>query len=406
MCATTTRNIAYRAIQDQEVRRLASVDFTTKDFHEFEKDILKAAKAVPSILGGGKHGHAWLVKSTAGYQKLTGDNTIVQAFIDHPGTVADIQTADSHAVIALKTAKKAESLTSYYTQCGSADGLRDLIIKRVPKSTIEDLEDEEEGWTGITALELLDHLRDQAEVVDVVDVNALLAERDEPMDFEGTTSLKVFFKDKERIIKTLKDDHKITSSHSELIIRYLLQIGKVDGDIMRAAVDSWHQHSTANKTWTKFKSHFSAADKKRCDAIKAREPFKSADLANNAAEGTPVTQEDLGAMFAAAFETFATGAEDSINAAINSKFDAFKASSSTSASKTKEDELRKQIDTLQRKLAAQAKNEDGNSSEEPAWKKNPCKYCGKHHPTHEERCWKKKENRSRAPQRWRDANPE
>ena len=407
VCATTTRNIAYRAILDQEVRRLTSADYTTRDFHEFEKDIVKAAKSVPSILGGGKHGHAWLVKDTAGFQKLTGDASIVQAMIDHPGTVGAIVANDSHATIALKTAQQAERLSAFYTQSGCADGLRDLIIKRVPKPAIEDLEDVDEGWAGITALELLDHLRDQAEIVDVVDVNALLMERDEPIDFEGTTSLKTFFKDKERIIKVLKDDHQISSSHSELMVRYLLQIGKADGDIMRTAVDSWNALSKAARTWTDFKTHFAKADKKRRDAIKAREPFQRTDhQANNVTDG--VTQEDISAMFAAAFETFATGAEESINAAIDNKFKHWEnkptGTTETKATK-KEADLRKQIDALQRKLAAQAKS-DGGESDQAEWQKKPCKYCNKHHPTAEEKCWKKKENRWKAPENWKKANPE
>ena len=413
ICATTTRNIAYNAIMAQEVRRLTSAEYTTKDFIEFEKDITMAAKSVPSTLGGGEHGHSWLVKDTAGYQKFTKDPSIVQAEIPHPGSIDDIATNDSHATIARKTAKKAELLSTYYTQSGCADGLRDLIIRRVPKSTIEDLQDADDGFASVSALELLDHLRDQADIVDVVDVNALLKERDEPMDFEGTTSLKVFFKNLERIIKQLKDDHQIASSHSELIIRYLLQIGKVDSDIMRSAVDKWNALSKVARTWAKFKTHFAAADKKRREAIKAREPFTRTDhQANNTTEG--LTPEDMSAMFAAAFETFASGAEESINAAIDSKFKHWEKSSSGTAAATNDDkidDLHKQIDTLQRKLASQAKKDEGGEADrkkkwEPEPGAKPCKYCNKHHRTPEERCWAKKENRKYASAGWKRANPE
>jgi hypothetical protein len=60
--------------------------------------------------------------------------------------------------------------------------------------------------------------------VDIVDVNTLLTERYTPTNFEGTTSLKAFLKEKDWIIKILKDDHHIASSHSELIVmtRHLL----------------------------------------------------------------------------------------------------------------------------------------------------------------------------------------
>ena len=179
-------------------------------------------------------------------------------------------------------------------------------------------------------MELLDHLRSQADTVDMVDVNTLLKERNKPMDFEGTTLLKVFFKNLERIIKLLDNDHQITSSHSELIVRYLLQIGKVDSDIMRNAVNKWNALSKVARTWTKFKTHFATADKKRREAIKARKPFTRTDhQANNTTEG--LTSEDMSAMFAASFETFASGAEESINAAINSKFKHWEKASGTTA---------------------------------------------------------------------------
>ena len=74
----TIRNTAYNVIKTQEVRRLVNGDFSMEDFTRFEKDLLRASQAVPSTLGGGQHGHTWLVKNEADYKSLTGDDSLVQ----------------------------------------------------------------------------------------------------------------------------------------------------------------------------------------------------------------------------------------------------------------------------------------------------------------------------------------
>ena len=110
-------------------------------------------------------------------------------------------------------------------------------------------------------------------------------------------------------------------------------------------------------------------------------------------------------MFAAAFTTFAQGAEESINAAIESKMKSYEANKSTSDSGSKEANLRKQIDTLQRKLATMAKKgtDKGTGKGTDGADERPlidCKHCDKQHYTPEDECWHNKdkpENRKKAP---------
>ena len=109
------------------------------------------------------------------------DPSIIQANILHQGSGGDIASNDSHTAIAFKTGKKIELLSAYYTQCGCFDGLRDLIIRIVPSSTIKDLEDAEDGFVEISVLERGGR------------------EHNKPINFEDTTLLKTFFKNKELV---------------------------------------------------------------------------------------------------------------------------------------------------------------------------------------------------------------
>ena len=113
---------------------------------------------------------------------------------------------------------------------------------------------------------LLQHLKDGADVVDAINLNVKLEERNEAIDFEGETTLKTFFQLIDKRIKELKK-YNVASSHSELMVRYLLQLQQCDSDIIRNALDGWNMKSATDQTWVKFKEHFIEADKKRRKAI-------------------------------------------------------------------------------------------------------------------------------------------
>lgn len=402
----TIRNTAYNVIKTQEVRRITNGDYDLEEYNKFAKDVLAASQAVPSTQGGGSHGHAWLIKDEAGYREFTGDATITVAEMTNPGLKATIGANDSHSVIAQKTQELAADNDTYHTQEGVKAGLRDLIISKVPKAAIKELEDEEFGFIRVTPLALLQHLKDEADVVDAIDLNVKLEERNEAIDFEGETTLKTFFQLIDKRIKELKK-YNVASSHSELMVRYLLQLQQCDSDIIRNALDGWNTKSATDQTWVKFKEHFIEADKKRRKAIKASADGKAnrKDFANNAQEMTPAA---MSAMFASAMGTFAEAAEESIHAAIESKFNSFKptkpgVSGNSDDLEAKLAAYKMEIAGLKRKLAAgdghpnSGDTSGGGASEE----RYPlCDHCGR---KHKGVCWRKPGNEHLAPEKWRKA---
>jgi len=202
----TIRITAFNVIKTQEVRRITNGDYDLEEHNKFVKYVLAAAQAVPSTQGGKNHGHAWLIKDEAGYQKFTGDSTIVVMEMKNPGLKASIGSSNSYYVIAQKMQELAADNDTYHTQEGVEAVLRDLIISKVPKVTIEELENEAFGFTKVTPMELLQHIQNQADDVDDVDINTKLEERNEAVDFEGETSLKTFF----QIIETNKSRNSIS----------------------------------------------------------------------------------------------------------------------------------------------------------------------------------------------------
>ena len=138
------------------------------------------------MLGGGEHGHSWMLFDQAGYQTYSGPNNL-QTYIANPGNTSSIGSGDSTAVVSQKTAELVGLLGSFYTQEDVKSGLRDLIIKNVPKQSIQDLEDKDHGFTKVTPLEILQHLHTNAEAVDYLSITKKLAQQNSPIDFAETS---------------------------------------------------------------------------------------------------------------------------------------------------------------------------------------------------------------------------
>ena len=127
-------------------------------------------------------------------------------------------------------------------------------------------------------------------------------------------------------------------------------------------MDEWRAFKRAVQTWKRFKAHFGEMDKRRA-VLKlsgAQAAMRRKHSVNNTTDADATTramQEDMASMFVAGVNTFAEAADESINAAIEKKFSALglpKNQSQGRGSKdgNKEaDDLRKQVDMLQRRLA-------------------------------------------------------
>ena len=347
---TTTRNIAKNAIKSQRIVRISTTDYDLEAFKKHKKSILAAAKPVPTALGGGQHVHAYLVNDTAELQELTGNDNMIQAPIPHPGSVPNIQGADSHATIALKTSQKAVELDTYYTQLGCEAGLQELIIKNAPRLALAELKDEDHGFANVTALQLLQYLQSNAEIVDDLTLTELLRLRDQPMDFEADETLKTFFINLKKRIKDLTG-HRIITSTSELMTKYIIQIQRQGDTIFDAHLEVWRHKEDADKTWANFITFWETADRKRRVRNKTTGQSKLADreTANNIESKAAMAN-----MFEAAMNNFAEKADEGINAVIESKF-----KSLGEGNNKKLSELQKQNENLKKKIAEMEKKKAG-----------------------------------------------
>ena len=72
------------------------------------------------------------------------------------------------------------------------------------------MKDNRYGFSKVTPLEVLGHLCKNAEAVGIIVVNKIIAEHNVAIDFKGEETLKVFFKDIEKVLnktQRLRDLH-------------------------------------------------------------------------------------------------------------------------------------------------------------------------------------------------------
>ena len=326
----------------------------------------------------------------------------------NPGDDARIASGDNHAIVSKKGNELLAAKNTYHTQEGVEAALRDLIVDNVPEAAIVELKDETFGYANVAPLDLLQHLKANAETVDVNIIGDMLRERDVPLDFEGEESLKTQFARIEKVIKELKE-HGITTSHTSLMATYLINIQGHGGEFLRVAFNEWCAMKATVKSWTKFKAHFSEADKLRRQALKASGGVHGKAAQRESANHIKDMDEKMTAMFAAGMSTMAEAAEESINAAIESKFKSIKSDKDENDVNSL---LKGQIRSLEKQLKdLQGKSNDGNNGNNDGGggrtRTNPnpkCSHCGRKHGGNI--CFmKSKENWDKAPEFYKKRNP-
>src|SRR5210317_854964 len=98
--ATAVRNSAYNMVRTQEVQKIVNASYSLEEYNDLKKDIIAAARSVPSTQNGGEYGHVWLVIDEEAYKNLIKDASFVVTRKTNPGLDPKVKQKDSHAEIA------------------------------------------------------------------------------------------------------------------------------------------------------------------------------------------------------------------------------------------------------------------------------------------------------------------
>ena len=275
--------------------------------------------------------------------------------------------------------------------------MRKLIIDTAPKDSLSELEEDTTGFDDVEPRDMLAHLEQNATVTDCIDLDELILQTEEPVPLDGEVTLKTYFKNLERDIKALKEDHDVPTSKKRVQVKILRQLKEHGG--FKEEVTTWEGKDPTDRTWTEFKKHFSKADRDRRQRLKfanANKPAGATEYGSaNNVNGTDV--DVLRRMLNEGMSEIAKAAEDTINLTFEKKMKAGGTDTSSSADTVAD--LAKKIKALE---------EENKKLKQRRRSGQRCKHCGgHHHPNFDtNRCWGRQENRHLAPEGWKLAKGE
>ena len=137
---------------------------------------------------------------------------------DYPTHAADA-TAAAIANANLLYKQKSEK---FYTQLGTKDGVRDLIVDTNDPALLIELKHTIWDFSRQTPLELIDHVRAQVKDQDAVKFTELVARRNTPPDLGGNKRLSTYYRELNELIAVLKNDFNSTTETKEIIAAHCL----------------------------------------------------------------------------------------------------------------------------------------------------------------------------------------
>ena len=184
--AIATRTGEIDAINRTTIIPIPAVEYSNDDGRKFKRSLYAAAKAVPSTIRGGAHGHLNFLMDASLYTERTTESYTEAT---NPGNITFSQGADA---VALAQEKENHSVAAelFHTQEGVILTLRNAIITNVPEDTIMELKDPKYNYNNIHPRTLLTHIITNAEPESVLDAKLLKALRDTALTFDGNNRIR------------------------------------------------------------------------------------------------------------------------------------------------------------------------------------------------------------------------
>ena len=214
------------------------------------------AMAVPSELGGGRHGHLPLVIPAAQFNAIP--NTVAWVEPGHPGPNPVYPVAaPTGPVIAAVDRQYKHDLEAFKCYTTTQAILKRILIAAVPDTYIKALKDEYFGYANTTTLDILTHLDTNYGTVTADDLNdnikRLTAEWNTMQPLEDLWH---------QIMEARRyaQPHDPISEHAA--IRAALTNLETSG-VFNDALKEWRRRPIAEHTWNNVLIHFNTADKER-----------------------------------------------------------------------------------------------------------------------------------------------
>ena len=325
-------------------------------------ELSEGLASIPTLNGGGRHGHIGLIIPTTEYTTFSHNNTPYD-ILTNPGPYPT--TVDTDAVVRERQiAEHKAEIREYEMQLGVTSWARKAIVGAIDEEWISEIRNPHVGFNHLLPIDILTHLEAVGGTIDFMDVTELQAELLKPWDqVEAPTTL---FERQDKIEKQLVKAG-IPAQHELRLATALCwfqQSGEFD-----SALELWEAKPTATKTLSAFRVYIQKEFAKRTKRDKQTAKASGRGLSNAMAD----EEAELNALAMAEIVNAVTAQN---NAQMEKMMDMFKAS-----------------------LEAMSNKQQGTQSGTQAT--NPkCPHCNLRH-AKPDNCWELEKNASKRPKNWK-----
>jgi hypothetical protein len=173
---------------------------TSHNLRILEEEIIATLANIPTLLGGGNHGHVGVIMNPMEDNTMTGGINFVNPVNPeiYPMGLAVNATAGTRA---RAEAEHKELINQYETFKGVHLGAKDLILEAVRNKYLIKIKHEMMGYINQTPRKMLKHLLNRGGALDFADTKELLPQRDG--EWNISKNPQVYFNQVEKAIKGL-----------------------------------------------------------------------------------------------------------------------------------------------------------------------------------------------------------
>ena len=251
------------------------------------KEVYANCRAVPSLYGGGEHGHLGTIMPAAPYIALTGHAfTLPNAPGPAPVHLAGATNFEINETIRLYNVAVVDIRTAHSVRAA----IKAQILKAVENTYLTVLQDATFGFSDVTPTTMLEHLYTTYGTLTHDDLEANRKKLSEPWNVDNPI---------EDLWAAVEEIKRIAAGAQEPLSEAVcmgMLFTMLEGlGVLTWACDTWSRKPAADKTWANFQAHFSAEDKERLRKLTSG--LAGFHGANAATDATPPV--DLHTAFAA-----------------------------------------------------------------------------------------------------------
>lgn len=233
---------------------------TNASLRPLQKELNANAMSIPSVRGGGAHGHLALTMSAAAYLAVAGFPFAAPV---HPGPSPVHPAGATGPVITENNRQYAANLKEFAIFTAVEANLKKLLIQAVPNVYIDELNDEVLGFANTTTLALLTHLTSTYGTITADDLNKNLDDLNRA--WTSSQPLEDLWK-QIRICRLFAQTQDPISE--PMAVRCAIQNLETSGVFIDALRD-WRKLPDADHTLGQLKQHFNTADRERLRQLTA-----------------------------------------------------------------------------------------------------------------------------------------